>query len=119
MDFSELEKRVDVLLDLMRRIVPGAAKTAPTRTATLDEKGRALSLTEAMDYLKEQDRERSFQYGEACNEVGRQMRARIPARDCRPTLTEKRRAVDHAEEDQFSWADGYNTEGERQRRERR
>jgi hypothetical protein len=118
MDISDLEARFDVLLQLMKRIIPGAAKITDQRKPTTD--GRVLTFDELRDQEDERYRQSNFAYGEACNSVGRQMRAGIPARDCRPALTEKRRATDRAvEEDAFSWADDYREAGRKMREERK
>ena len=110
MTMDDVEIRLDRLLDLMKRIILGAGARVSPRRQTTDDKGRMLTGDELRDRIEEQDRERSFSYGEAVNAAGRALRER---RDCRPSL--RQRVTDA---DDHSWADAINERG-RILRERR
>jgi hypothetical protein len=94
MNLEDLEQRIDRLLDLMKAgggIDGKGMRPSTPRTKTTDETGRVLSVSETQDLMAEADRASSFAYGEACNEIGRQLRAGIPARDIENKLSRRER----------------------------
>jgi hypothetical protein len=114
MNINDALHKLDTLIALLGgktgrvRTTPMPGDMTPTRDS------RELTLEEMRDVVEEQDRQNSFAYGEACNQVGRQLRAGVAPNDCRPGL--RRRATDA--EDEHAWADAINRRG-RELRERK
>ena len=119
MNIEDALRKLDSLIALLggkTRPMPGhmAMPTMDSRTSISD--GRVLSLEEQRDAVEQHDREVSFSYGAAVNEIGAQLRRGVAPHDCRSSIIDRRRAEDA--KDEFGWADQINERG-RQLRERR